>query len=114
MVDVAEHPPPSMEVFEKFQRAGRAWVVVPGDDRPVGFVVVDLIDGAAHIEQVSVHPSYGRRGLGRLLIEHACRWASGQGLAAITLTTFRNVAWNGPYYARRSRSHRVSWGGCGG
>ncbi|WP_231929553.1 hypothetical protein [Micromonospora inositola] len=27
-------------------------------------------------------------------------WAADQGLPALTLTTFRNVPWNGPYYAR--------------
>lgn len=100
MVDVAEHPPPSLEVFEGYQRAGHAWVVVGADDRAVGFVLVKVVDGAAHVEQVSVHPDHGRQGLGRLLIDHVDRWAAGAGLAALTLSTFRSVAWNGPYYAR--------------
>lgn len=100
MVEVAEHPPPAVEVFEKFQRDGRAWVLADTGDRAIGFVLVELIDGAAHIEQVSVHPDHGRRGLGRVLIDHVQTWATEQELAAVTLTTFRSVAWNGPYYAR--------------
>ncbi|GAA1583112.1 GNAT family N-acetyltransferase [Kribbella sancticallisti] len=100
MVDVAEHAPPAVEVFERYQRAGRAWVLAGLDDRPIGFVLVKLVDGAAHIEQVSIHPDHGRQGLGQLLIDHVAQWAAGQALPAVTLSTFRSVPWNGPYYAR--------------
>jgi GNAT superfamily N-acetyltransferase len=100
MVEVAEHPPPSIDVFEQYQEAGRAWVAADSADRPVGFVLVKPVDGAAHIEQVSVHPAHGRQGIGRLLIDQVDHWAAGQGLPALTLSTFRSVAWNGPYYAR--------------
>ncbi len=99
-VDVAEHPPPAIEVFERSQQAGLLWVVADSADQPIGFVLVTLVDGAAHIEQVSVHPDHGRQGLGRLMIDHVDRWAASQNLSALTLSTFRGVAWNGPYYAR--------------
>lgn len=99
-VDVAEHPPPAIEVFERAQQAGLVWVVADTDDQPIGFILVMLVDGAAHIEQVSIHPDHGRQGLGRLMIDHVDRWAAGEGLPALTLSTFRSVAWNGPYYAR--------------
>jgi GNAT superfamily N-acetyltransferase len=100
MTDVAEHPPPSLEAFEAYQRAGLAWTAALGDDQAVGFVLVKLVDGCAHIEQVSVHPAQGRQGIGRLLISAVEGWAAGRGLPALTLSTFRNVAFNGPYYAR--------------
>ncbi|MDX6264619.1 MAG: hypothetical protein QOH84_6307 [Kribbellaceae bacterium] len=100
MTDVADHPPPSLEAFEAYQRAGLAWTAADSDDRAVGFVLVKLVDGCAHIEQVSVHPSHGRQGIGRLLISTVDRWAAGRGLPALTLSTFRNVPFNGPYYAR--------------
>jgi N-acetylglutamate synthase-like GNAT family acetyltransferase len=61
---------------------------------------VDVVDGAAHIEQVSVHPLHARRGVGRALIERAKGWARSQGLESVTLTTFVDVPWNGPYYER--------------
>jgi hypothetical protein len=35
-----------------------------------------------------------------LLIDEVGRWAAGRGLPALTLSTFRNVVFNGPYYAR--------------
>ncbi|TWD83181.1 acetyltransferase (GNAT) family protein [Kribbella amoyensis] len=99
-VEVAEHPPPTAEVFEHFQAAGRAWVSTDADDRPVGFVLVKLIDGAAHVEQVSVHPSSARQGRGRALIDTVDAWAAARGLPALTLSTFSSVPWNAPYYAR--------------
>jgi GNAT superfamily N-acetyltransferase len=75
-------------------------VWVAADPDPVAFIVVAALDGAAHIEQLSVHPSHARRGIGRRLIDHVEAWATEQGLSALTLTTFRDVPWNGPYYER--------------
>ena len=100
MAAIADSAPLSGDALVAYQRAGRAWVAVSGGDIPIGFIVVDLIDGRAHIEQVSVHPDYARRGVGGMLINHVDRWAGEQGIDALTLTTFRAVPWNGPYYAR--------------
>ncbi|MEV6412324.1 GNAT family N-acetyltransferase [Kribbella sp. NPDC051718] len=100
MADVADHPPPSLAAFEAYQRAGLAWTAAGEDDVAVGFVLVKLVDGCAHIEQVSVHPAHGRQGIGRSLIDEVWRWAAARGLPALTLSTFRDVAFNGPYYAR--------------
>jgi GNAT superfamily N-acetyltransferase len=97
---IADAAPLSGPALAAYQQAGRAWVAVIGEDTPVGFIVVDLIDGRAHIEQVSVAPDQARRGIGGLLINHVDRWAAAQGIDALTLATFRAVPWNGPYYAR--------------
>jgi len=78
--------------------AQAALVLVTGDP-PVGFVCVGLVDGLPHIWQLSVHPDHGRRGLGRALVQAACRWARAEGFEAVTLTTYRDVPWNGPFYA---------------
>ncbi|MFF1823180.1 GNAT family N-acetyltransferase [Kribbella sp. NPDC058245] len=100
MTDIAEHPAPPLEVFERARYDGRLWVAVDDEDRPIGFVLVEIVDGAAHIEQLSVHPDQQGRGLGRVLIDHVGSWATEQGLAGLTLSTFRSVPWNAPYYAR--------------
>ncbi|MER7245285.1 GNAT family N-acetyltransferase [Kribbella sp. NPDC000426] len=100
MTDVADHPPPALEAFEESRRGGRLWVSVDDADRPTGFVMVELVDGAVHIEQLSVHPERQGRGIGRELIAYVDQWAAGQGILALTLSTFRSVPWNGPYYAR--------------
>ena len=66
----------------------------------VGFIVVDTLDGCAHIEEVAVAPWAERRGHGTALVDQAQAWAVHNQLSAVTLTTFRDVAWNGPWYAR--------------
>ena len=96
----ADHDPGSTEELEPYADSGRAFVSVDPDDRPVGYILVDPVDGAVHIEQVSVHPDHARKGLGRALIEHAASWASARDLSSLTLTTYVEVPWNGPYYER--------------
>jgi tRNA(Met) C34 N-acetyltransferase TmcA len=58
----------------------------------------EVIDGCAHVEQVSVHPTHARQGIGRQLLDQVETWARDRNLPALTLTTFRNVPWNAPYY----------------
>jgi GNAT superfamily N-acetyltransferase len=100
MVDIADAPPLDLEVLGEGQRAGRVWVVVGPDDQPIAFAVAHLVDGCAHVQQLSVHPAHARRGVGRRLLDHVVGWAGQRNLPALTLTTFRSVPWNAPYYAR--------------
>ena len=95
---VADDEPATVEVLLGYSDAGRAWVATQGDDRPIGYVLVDEIDGAAHIEQVSVLPDHQGHGVGRALIERAARWAIDRGMNALTLTTFGHIPWNRPLY----------------
>lgn len=100
MCAVADDEPLSVAVLSEFQRDGRAWVATDLTDRPVAYLLVETVDGAAHVEQVSVHPGHARRRLGRALIDVAETWAGEHDLAALTLTTFVDVPWNAPYYRR--------------
>ena len=97
---IADDEPPSTAALAVFQAAGRAWVAADEADEPVAYLVVAVVDDSAHIEQVSVHPRAARQGLGRALIETAASWARQHGLNALTLTTYRDVPWNRPYYER--------------
>ncbi|MFJ9679109.1 GNAT family N-acetyltransferase [Streptomyces sp. NPDC101194] len=100
MSAIADDDPPALDLLDDYRRAGRAWVAADAGDRPVGYLIADPVEGAAHIEQVSVHPSAARRGLGSTLIDHLAEWAAGRRLEALTLTTFSHVPWNAPYYTR--------------
>jgi ribosomal protein S18 acetylase RimI-like enzyme len=100
MDSVADDAPPAIDHLASFQSAGRAWVVPDDDDLPAAYLLLAVVDGAAHIEQVSVDPAFAHRGLGRDLVEHAARWAEAAGHTALTLTSFAEVPWNGPYYQR--------------
>jgi GNAT superfamily N-acetyltransferase len=67
----------------------------------VGFIWIDEVDGVAHVEELAVLPGHMRAGLGSALLAAACEWAHAAGYPAITLTTYRDVAWNAPFYSRR-------------
>jgi GNAT superfamily N-acetyltransferase len=100
MAAIADDDPGSVAELAVYQSAGRAWVSVDDHDRPVAYLVAEVVDGHAHVEQVSVRPSHARRGLGGALIETLAEWAVTRGLPALTLTTFAAVPWNAPYYER--------------
>jgi GNAT superfamily N-acetyltransferase len=89
----------SEQALREAQTQGLLWVALAGDS-PVGFAHVERFEpGVAHLEELDVHPDHGRRGLGRRLVAAVCEWAENSGLEAVTLTTFRNVPWNMPFYA---------------
>jgi GNAT superfamily N-acetyltransferase len=102
-----KHAPPAVidEVTEEAelleaQRAGLLWVALR-DDVPVGFALVAMIGhGHPHLEEIDVDPAHGRRGLGAALVRTVCEWASHAGHAELTLTTFRSLPWNMPFYTR--------------
>lgn len=104
MAEIADDEPPALDVLERFQRAGRAWVACADadsdGDHPIGYLIGEPVDGALHIEQVSVHPDSARRGVGRTLLAYAADRARDEGLTGLTLTTFTDVPWNAPYYTR--------------
>ncbi|MFE7798881.1 GNAT family N-acetyltransferase [Nocardia sp. NPDC057440] len=100
MTAVADDDPPPLDTLREFVHAGRAWVYADDADRPIGYLILGIVDGDAHVDQVSVDPVHAGNRIGKRLIDHAVRWAKAQGLPAITLTTFTDVAWNGPYYER--------------
>jgi GNAT superfamily N-acetyltransferase len=78
---------------------GASWVAQTIDDEPIGFLCAEAVDGELHIQELSVMLAWQGQGLGRRLLETAIAWAAGQGLAAVTLTTFRTLPWNEPFYA---------------
>lgn len=98
--DVADNPPADTDYIESFRRAGAVHVAVSDRGEPVGFALPGLLDGAGHLYELSVDPAHGRRGLGARLVAAAGAFAHAQGARAMTLSTFRDLAWNGPFYAR--------------
>ena len=97
---VADDDPPSLTELSAFQADRRAWVCTDTDDLPVAYILVEVIDDEAHVEQVSVHPDHAGQRLGQRLIDRVETWARARGLTSLTLTTYRDVPWNAPYYRR--------------
>jgi GNAT superfamily N-acetyltransferase len=90
----------SLEELAHAHAAGRLWVARDAAGEPIGFALVEIIDGEAHLEEIDVDPAHGRRGAGRALLAAVSEWARGAGHRAVTLTTFRDIPWNAPFYER--------------
>jgi ribosomal protein S18 acetylase RimI-like enzyme len=95
---VADHTPTSAGFYAPLIRGGTVWVAAAGGVAPVGFVSAEVVDEDLHVWELAVRADAQRRGLGRRLMRAAMDHARAQGLAAVTLTTFRDVAWNAPFY----------------
>jgi GNAT superfamily N-acetyltransferase len=100
LASIASADPPSIELLRAHLERGTLWVAVDPADQPVAYASASVVDGEGHLDQVSVRRTYARRGIGGALVEHVCDWAMTHGLHAVTLTTFRDVEWNGPLYER--------------
>jgi ribosomal protein S18 acetylase RimI-like enzyme len=92
--------PIPLDLLAERQKENQLWVAANAEDKAVGFVVARILDDAIYIHELDVHPSHGRRGLGRRLIAAVCDSAKNAGLSAATLSTFRDIAWNAPFYAK--------------
>lgn len=89
-----------IETFRRAMEAGRLWLAL-GDGMPVGVALVEMLaDDLPHLDELDVRPEHGRRGLGSALVRAVCGWAVANKFPLLTLTTFRHVAWNMPFYSR--------------
>ncbi|MGA0607216.1 GNAT family N-acetyltransferase [Phenylobacterium sp. VNQ135] len=86
------------EAWRPQLEAGTLWVS-EADGALLAFLAATADGDRLHIDEVDVDQPAQGRGLGRRLMAHAIGWAMKRGLAQVTLTTFRNVPWNGPFYA---------------
>jgi GNAT superfamily N-acetyltransferase len=92
--------PPEPEAFAGPIEAGRLWLTEADDGEPIAVLAMEIVDGTAHLAEVAVSVDHGRQGIGRALIDHAVQWSRAQGFTSMTLTTYAEVPWNGPYYER--------------
>lgn len=90
---------PELPIADYTAHAG--WTIFVAGDPPVGFAALQEVDGAAHLAALAVLPGEMRAGLGSRLLDRACDWAREHGYREMTLTTFRDVPWNGPFYSKR-------------
>lgn len=97
---LAEAAPTDRYRFAGMLRRGESLVATLDDGTVAGFAIAGPLGGIYWLTEMGVDPSSGRRGIGTALllavIERA-RWADHP---AIGLTTFRDVPFNAPFYAR--------------
>lgn len=85
--------------LQRLIRRGHSLVAHVGETM-AGFLVAQPFSRELHIWEMDVHPRFGRRGIGAGLVRAAQIDARNTGFKALTLTTFRDLPWNAPFYAR--------------
>ena len=96
---IADGEPMREDAHRRLIAQGTSWIA-EGSGAPVGFLAAERSGPELHIVELSVLPEYQGQGIGRALIDAALARADNDGLTAVTLTTFRDVPWNAPFYAR--------------
>ena len=90
-----------LSYFECAAKDGRVWIAHhEPTGLAIGFAVTTVVDGSAHLYEMDVHPDHARRGIGGALVESLAIWARDAGFPSLTLTTFRHLSWNAPFYRR--------------
>lgn len=106
------------DLARRLARDGSLWVAVH-DEIPVGFAAAEETDGYGYLYELDVLPEHAGQKLGWTLVNTVEAWARTNGLRGVTLSTFREIAWNRPYYERMGFSewpradltpgHEKSW-----
>lgn len=91
--------PAGEEHWAGVQAAGLLWIADDASAGPIGFLAGKRVEGALYVEQISVSIERQQQGLGRRLMQAAIDWARRERFAAVTLSTYRNIPWNAPFYA---------------
>jgi len=94
-----DDPVSAADAWRPALRAGTLWVAVNESGRIVGFLAARRINRVLHIDEMDVAFDHQRRGFGRGLLDAAIAWARSAGLKEVTLTTFRDLAFNRQFYA---------------
>ncbi|WP_299622857.1 GNAT family N-acetyltransferase [Pelagibius sp.] len=97
---IARGRPTAEAEYRSLAADRRLWVTEAEEGRLVGLAIAAAVDGQGYLAELSVHPDYGRRGLGRAMIAAVEDWARARAFTRLYLTTFRDVPWNRPYYER--------------
>lgn len=98
--EVADNPFAGVEDLRAMMAGHRVWVAVTLADEPAGYAVAAPLGSFFHLRELSVDPAHGRKGLGAALVRTAILAGRAAGLDGASLTTFRDVPFNAPFYAR--------------
>ncbi len=103
LLDLSGVPRPptviNLEFIDAVARAGAVFVATSQpDDCPVGFLLAGFLDRSVYLYHMSVSELHQRRGLGRRLMQEGCDYAAREGMMAVTLSTFVDVPFNGPFF----------------
>lgn len=95
----------SPEKIQQWLRVGRVYLL-EADAEPLGFVAAHQIDSVIHIDEIAVMSDSQGKGIGKMLLNAVVGWAkeiscqADVWAARVTLTTYADVPWNGPWYRK--------------
>lgn len=98
--EISDAPIPDVAFIRAMMAGCDVWVAVDATDSPVGFAVAQPVAGWYHLKELSVDPGHGRHGIGTELVSTVLSAANQRGFPAVSLTTYREVPFNAPFYRR--------------
>lgn len=98
--ELAETPAMAPDAFHARATAGETLVCAHRGDGPVAFAITGPVGPFLHLMELSVDPAHGRQGIGAALLDAVVARSVDAGLAGVSLSTFRDVPFNAPFYAR--------------
>jgi GNAT superfamily N-acetyltransferase len=96
----ASFPVQTVEALSLACAESRLLVAVDDHDQAIGFALLQVHEDRAHLQELDVDPNHKGRGLGRALLAGCVAWGRARRLSGLTLTTFRDIPFNAPFYAR--------------
>lgn len=108
LADLADgsHGPLATRTVDYWMVTGTVYLIEEAG-ATLGFTAVQPKDGVLYIAELSVVASRQGQGLGGMLLEQVFDVAARQGrdsgstVARVSLTTYPDVPWNGPWYRKR-------------
>jgi GNAT superfamily N-acetyltransferase len=97
---LVDDEPLSLDFVQQQFQAGRVWVAVDCHEIMVGYAIAREVDDTLYLQQIDVEPAHGRRGIGSALVNTVCVWAKQRGYEIVSLSTFRDLPWNAPFYSK--------------
>src|SRR5262249_33525933 len=86
------------ERYREIIAEGWSWIAESTEGHAIAFAAVTREDRELHIWELDVRIEYQRQGIGRQLMRRLIAQAAESRISAVTLTTFRDLPWNMPFY----------------
>lgn len=99
MESVADNPPTQPSLF-RASISEKLLLVVEAEGTMAGFALLRSADKDCHLEQMSVGRPFLGQGIGTKLLTKVLELCSEHGFGRVTLSTFKEVQWNQPFYAK--------------
>lgn len=95
---IADDPPSPADTYPPMLAEGLLWVAEDAG-QVIGFAACQMYLDALHLWELAVRHDRQGRGAGKALMQAVIAEGRERDAGAVTLSTFRDLPWNGPFYA---------------